>query len=153
MERKSLLGLICSASFVLAACSCTCGIDGTKVAPGSPEDFEKNVPNAVYFNFDNYKLTPSAEARVQAQKEWLQTYTNTNIAIEGHCDDRGTQEYNLALGQRRAEEVRKNLIKHGLDGTRVTSVVSYGKERPVNTGADEKAYAENRRAVTVVVPR
>ncbi len=149
MNRKTLLGLIASTSVILAACSCTCGVNGGKVQPGSAEDFAANTPNVVYFDFDSSKLSDSAKKRIEAQAAWLKTYTGTNVTVEGHCDVRGTAEYNMALGEARANSTAKELRNQGIAGERV-STVSYGKERPVDSGTTEEAHAKNRRSVSVV---
>ena len=148
MNRKALLSLIASSAVVLAACSCTCGVDGN-VKPGTAEDFAANTPNVVYFDFDSSKLSDSAKKRVEAQAAWLKTYTGTNVTVEGHCDVRGTAEYNMALGEARANSTAKELRNQGIAGE-IVSTVSYGKERVVDTGTTEEAHAKNRRTVSVV---
>lgn len=148
MNRSTLLGTIAGTSLLLAACSCTCGIDG-RGTPGSAEDFAANTPNVVYFEFDRSNLTDSAKKRVEAQAAWLKTYTGTNVTVEGHCDVRGTAEYNMALGEARANSTAAELRKQGVAGERI-STVSYGKERVVDSGTTEAAHAKNRRTVSVV---
>ena len=148
MNRKALLSLMAASAVVVAACSCTCGVDNG-VKPGSAEDFAANTPNVVYFDFDSSKLSDSAKKRVEAQAAWLKTYTGTNVTVEGHCDGRGTAEYNMALGEARANSTAKELRNQGIAAERV-STVSYGKERPVDTRNTEEAYAKNRRSVSVV---
>jgi peptidoglycan-associated lipoprotein len=117
--------------------------------PGSADDFKKSGHDRVYFDFDKYNLRPDAQATVAAQAEWLKKWPSVNVIVEGHCDERGTTEYNMALGERRAHSVKKGLISHGIDAKRIDTV-SYGKERPEVMGHDESAWAKNRRAVTVV---
>ena len=148
MNKNCLLGLFAATAVLMTACSCTCGVDGN-VTPGSAEDFAANVPNTVYFDFDKSNLTDSAKKRVEAQAAWLKTYTGTNVTVEGHTDVRGTAEYNMALGEARANSTAKELRDLGVASERVTTV-SYGKERVVDTGTTEMAHAKNRRTVTVV---
>ena len=119
-------------------------------APGSLEDFVANVGDRVFFGYDRYDLTPEAQALLQAQVAWLQTYPQYQIVVEGHCDERGTREYNLALGERRANAAANYMVALGLDPNRIVQVISYGKERPAVLGNDEIAWAQNRRAVTVL---
>lgn len=119
-------------------------------APGSLEDFVQNVGDRVFFGFDRYDLTPEAQALLQAQIAWLQTYPQFRVVIEGHTDERGTREYNLALGERRANATANYMVALGLDPNRIVQVISYGKERPAVLGSDEIAWAQNRRAVTVL---
>jgi len=120
------------------------------IAPGSLEDFVANVGDRVFFGFDRYDLTPEAQALLQAQVAWLQTYPAFQVVIEGHTDERGTREYNLALGERRANAAANYMVALGLDPNRIVQVISYGKERPAVLGSDEIAWAQNRRAVTVL---
>ena len=120
------------------------------IAPGSLEDFVANVGDRVFFGFDRYDLTPEAQALLQAQVAWLQTFPQYQVVIEGHTDERGTREYNLALGERRANAAANYMVALGLDPNRIVQVISYGKERPAVLGSDEIAWAQNRRAVTVL---
>ncbi|MDI6687310.1 MAG: peptidoglycan-associated lipoprotein Pal [Desulfobacterales bacterium] len=99
----------------------------------------------IYFDFDKYNLLPVAQQVLQKKADWLSNNPNVSVIIEGHCDERGTNEYNLALGDRRAESARNYLINLGIAGSRLTTV-SYGEERPVDSGHDEVAWAKNRRA-------
>ncbi|MBU4344557.1 MAG: peptidoglycan-associated lipoprotein Pal [Desulfobacteraceae bacterium] len=99
----------------------------------------------IYFDFDKYNLLPLAQQVLQRKAEWLWNNPDVSVIIEGHCDERGTNEYNLALGDRRAESARTYLINLGIDGSRFTTV-SYGEERPVDSGHNEVAWAKNRRA-------
>ncbi len=117
--------------------------------PGSPEEFSSFAGDRVFFTVDRYDLTEAARATLQRQAEWLQRYPTRTIVIQGHADERGTREYNLALGDRRANAVRNFLVAIGVDPGRVTTV-SFGKEQPAAFGADEVAWAQNRRGVTVV---
>ena len=121
------------------------------VVPGSNADFQRSVTsNTVRFGLDQYDIDPEARAILDNQAQWLQRYPNQRITIEGHCDERGTREYNLALGDRRANAAKNYLAARGVAASRI-STISYGKERPVATGSDDASMAENRRAVTVVL--
>ena len=117
--------------------------------PGSKEDFVVNVGDRVFFDFDKYDITPEGQAVLKKQAAWLANYPSVMISVEGHCDERGTREYNLALGERRANAVKDYLSALGIARTRVNTI-SYGKERPVALGHDEAAWAQNRRGVTVL---
>jgi peptidoglycan-associated lipoprotein len=119
------------------------------VTPGSEQDLVTNVGDRVFFALDKSDLTAESRAAVEKQAQWLKTYPNVNVMVEGHCDERGTREYNLALGERRASAVRSYLIALGVDAKRVQTI-SYGKERPAVLGSDESAWAQNRRGVLVV---
>lgn len=119
------------------------------VQPGSQTDLEQNVGDRVFFALDSSVLSSSAQATLQRQAEWLQQYPQLNIVMEGHCDERGTRAYNLALGERRANAARSYLVNLGINPDRITTV-SYGKERPAVLGSNERAWAQNRRAVTVI---
>jgi peptidoglycan-associated lipoprotein len=121
---------------------------GTAV-PGTMEDLIVNVGDRVYFGYDRYDLTPEALNQLQMQARWLQQYPNVNIVIEGHADERGTREYNLALGDRRANAVRDYLVSLGVSSSRV-GTISYGKEMPEVLGSNAQSWARNRRAVTKV---
>lgn len=107
-----------------------------------------NVGNRVHFELDRYDLTPEAEATLRQQATVLQNYPQFIVTIEGHADERGTREYNLALGERRADAVRNYLTALGVDPSRIT-VISFGKERPECVAADESCWSQNRRGVTV----
>lgn len=119
------------------------------VVEGQNEDFAQTAKDRVFFGFDKSSLTSEAVNTLKAQAEWLQANPDTNVIVEGHTDDRGTREYNLALGERRAVAVKNYLISRGVDAERIKTI-SYGKERPAVVGANEAAWAQNRRAVTVV---
>ena len=121
------------------------------VRPGSNQDFKRSVQsNTVNFGVDLYDIDATARGILDAQAAWLQRYPNVRITLEGHCDERGTREYNLALGDRRANAAKNYLAAKGIDSVRM-SVISYGKERPLALGSDEESWAQNRRAVTVVL--
>ncbi|WP_119678684.1 peptidoglycan-associated lipoprotein Pal [Indioceanicola profundi] len=117
--------------------------------PGTAEDFVVNVGDRVFFGFDRYDLTPEATATLDRQAAWLKQYPGVTVTVEGHADERGTREYNLALGDRRASAVKNYLVALGVDAGRVQTI-SYGKERPAVLGSNESAWAQNRRGVTVV---
>ena len=119
------------------------------VVPGSAQDFIQNVGDRVFFDFDKSVIKPEGQQTLQRQAQWLQKYPNVTVTIEGHCDDRGTREYNLALGERRATAVRNALVALGVSANRVKTI-SYGKERPAVLGDNEAAWAQNRRGVTVI---
>lgn len=149
MNRNILLGLFVATAALMTACSTkTCKVDGN-VTPGSAEDFAANVPNTVYFNFDKSDLTEAAKKRVSAQACWLKQYSGTKVTVEGHTDIRGTAEYNMALGEARANSTAKEIESQGVEASRVTTV-SFGKERVIATGTTEADHAKNRRATTVV---
>ncbi|MET0409298.1 MAG: peptidoglycan-associated lipoprotein Pal [Hyphomicrobium sp.] len=117
--------------------------------PGSQRDFTQNVGDIVYFSTDSVDLTPEAEQTLNKQSQWLQQYPQYTITIEGHADERGTREYNIALGARRATTVRNFLSQHGINGARIRTI-SYGKERPVAVCNDISCWSQNRRAQTVL---
>jgi peptidoglycan-associated lipoprotein len=119
------------------------------VQPGSQEDLQVTVGDRIYFDYDSAVLTPTATQTLGSQAAWLQGYQDVTVTIEGHADERGTREYNLALGDRRANAVKNYLIALNVDPVRILTI-SYGEERPAEPGHDEAALAKNRRAVTVV---
>ncbi|MBU6373018.1 MAG: peptidoglycan-associated lipoprotein Pal [Alphaproteobacteria bacterium] len=118
--------------------------------PGSLEDFRVSVGERVFFDTDQYALTPGARATLDKQAAWLRTYQSVRIRIEGNADERGTREYNLALGARRAAAVKDYLVSLGVSTTRIETV-SYGKERPLDPRTTEEAWALNRNARTALV--
>jgi peptidoglycan-associated lipoprotein len=124
------------------------GVDG-QVVPGSQQDLVVNVGDRVFFGYDRHDLAPEALATLGKQAEWLNRYPNLNVTIEGHADERGTREYNIALGDRRANSVKSYLISMGVSPTRLNTI-SYGKEQPAVLGANPAGWAQNRRAVTRV---
>lgn len=125
------------------------GVDSMAV-PGSQADLEAQAgSDIVFFDTDRHDLTQSGQSVVAAQAEWLKMYPNLNVTIEGHADERGTREYNLALGDRRASSVKNYMIAMGIDPRRI-STISYGKEQPLMVGADGTSWAQNRRARTRV---
>jgi len=117
--------------------------------PGTQEDLVVNVGDRVFFSFNESSLSKEAQATLDRQAAWLKKYATAKVTIEGHCDERGTREYNLALGERRATAAKNYLVAAGIPAGRI-STVSYGKERPAVVGSNEAAWAQNRRAVTVV---
>jgi peptidoglycan-associated lipoprotein len=122
---------------------------GRNAIPGSQQDLEASAGDRVFFAFDRSDITPEAREILERQADWLRRYPNVTVTIEGHCDERGTREYNLALGERRAQAAKNVLVASGIPASRI-STISYGKERPAVVGSTEEAYAQNRRAVTVV---
>ncbi len=168
MKVSPRLGMIAVAGSVLllAACSSTkkptaaeappvsssttdSGVSQSTVVPGSAEDLRVNVGDTVHFDYDQYAVRGDDQATLQRQAAWLQKYPAVRVTIEGHCDERGTREYNLALGARRANAVKDYLVSLGVPSGRLETI-SYGKERPVCADSDESCYAQNRRGVTVV---
>ncbi len=117
--------------------------------PGSQEDLVVNVGDRIFFDYDKSDLSPEARATVEALAAWMSSYPASTIGIEGHCDERGTREYNLALGERRASSVHDYLVALGVAPNRL-STISYGKERPAVLGSNEESWAQNRRGVFVV---
>ena len=117
--------------------------------PGSQQDFVVNVGDRVFFETDQTELTDQARSTLDKQAQWLQQYANYTFTIEGHADERGTREYNIALGARRAQNVRNYLASRGIQANRMRTV-SYGKERPVAVCNDISCWSQNRRAVTVL---
>ena len=123
--------------------------ESASIEPGSQEDLIVNVGDRVFFNYDSSELDTYAQELLQDQVAWLKQYSDVSVIIEGHCDERGTREYNLALGEKRAQSVKNYLINLGISADRV-STISYGKERPAVVGSNDGAWAQNRRSVTTV---
>ena len=121
----------------------------SRIIPGSAEDFRVNVGDTVHFEFDQYNVQESDKTILGRQAAWLAKYPAVRVTIEGHADERGTREYNLALGARRANAVKEYLVSQGVSTARVETV-SYGKERPICTQSDEACWAQNRRGVTTI---
>jgi peptidoglycan-associated lipoprotein len=117
--------------------------------PGSQEDLEVSVGDRVFFAYDSAVLSPVATQTVDRQAAWLKQYPDVVLTVEGHTDERGTREYNLALGDRRANAVKNYLVALGIEPSRIL-IISYGEERPADPANDESAWANNRRAVSVV---
>ena len=122
---------------------------GSGIVKGSQEDLIVNVGDRVFFGYDSSDLDSDALELLQDQVAWLKQNSNVSVTIEGHCDERGTREYNLALGEKRAQAVKNYLIGLGISPDRV-STVSYGKDRPAVVGSNDGAWAQNRRSVTIV---
>ncbi|MBW8812202.1 MAG: peptidoglycan-associated lipoprotein Pal [Caulobacterales bacterium] len=118
--------------------------------PGSSQDFVVNVGDRVYFDTDAYEVREDARPILDAQSAWLRRYPAVNVRIEGNCDERGTREYNLALGARRANAVRDYLVSHGVTAARIQTI-SYGKEQPLDSGSGEESWQKNRNAHTALV--
>lgn len=117
--------------------------------PGTQEDLEQRIGDRVFFDFDSSSIRQDQRRTIELLAEWLQRYDNVQLSIEGHADERGTREYNLALGERRANAVEEMLISLGVPESRLRTI-SYGKERPAELGSNEQAWAANRRAEFVV---
>ncbi len=117
--------------------------------PGTVQDFVINIGERIYFATDSYDVTPDAQAVLAAQAQWLNRYPAVRVRIEGNADERGTREYNLALGARRANAVREVLVAQGVSGSRIETL-SYGKERPIDAGTNEDSWAKNRNARTAI---
>lgn len=128
------------------------GSDGQGPVPGSQADFVAVLrgQDSIYFDTDRYNIDSEDAAALASQAQWMMRYPAKRATIEGHCDERGTREYNLALGERRANAAKNYLASLGVDAGRL-STVSYGKERPAALGSDEASWAKNRRAVTVTI--
>lgn len=163
MRVKTVL-IICAAVLSLAACKSeeeaskgAAGAGGTQgqaqatkeIRPGSQEDLVTNVGDRVFFDYDKADLRSDARAQVEKWADWLKKFPQNAVTIEGHCDERGTREYNLALGERRAAAAKKYLVALGISANRI-GTISYGKERPAVVGSDEAAWTQNRRDVMVV---
>lgn len=124
-----------------------------QILPGSQEDFLQSVGfngDRIFFDTDRFNIDTADQATLQTQAQWLARYPDKRIVIEGHCDERGTRDYNLALGERRANAAKNYLASLGVDASRIQTV-SYGKERPAAAGSNEQAWAQNRRAVTITI--
>ena len=156
-QMRILQGLKLAAVLALAlsmgACANKTGVGGDSMAsaavPGSQQDFVVNVGDRVFFESDQTELSPQAIATLDKQAQWLQQYNRYSFLIEGHADERGTREYNIALGAKRAQSVRSFLASRGIDPSRMRTI-SYGKERPVAVCNDISCWSQNRRAVTVL---
>ncbi|MCB5425902.1 peptidoglycan-associated lipoprotein Pal [Altererythrobacter sp. CC-YST694] len=124
----------------------------TGPVPGSNADFMAQMQgrSVIFFDTDKFDIDADDQAALRAQAQWLQRYPAKRATIEGHCDERGTREYNIALGERRANAAKNYLVSLGVDASRINTV-SYGKERPVALGSNEAAWAQNRRAATITI--
>jgi peptidoglycan-associated lipoprotein len=154
--NMKLIGAIMGIA-LLAGCASntatTAGTGGAAVSsgpvPGSQEDLVANVGDRVFFAFDSSKLSSDATGTLDRQSGWLGKYPQVSVQVAGNTDDRGTEEYNLALGQRRANSARDYLVAKGVASSRI-STISYGKDRPTAVGDNEEAWAQNRNAITSV---
>lgn len=159
MNTLVKFGAALSALFLLAACETPTDGSGNVAGDGSGNSnwlsdsngnvLAPGVGDRVFFGYDSSTLTPEGMATLESQANWLKSNSSMGITIEGHCDERGTREYNLALGERRASAARNYLVNLGVNASRITTV-SYGKERPAVVGSNESAWGQNRRAVTVI---
>ncbi len=166
--RKVSVGLklasMAAAVFLLAACESTPeaggagtggggggggGTSSSAIVPGSQQDLEATTSNRVFFGFDRHDLTEEGRSTLQAQAAWLAKNPSVTVSIAGNCDERGTREYNLALGERRANSAKDYLLSQGVDAARVTTI-SYGKERPIALCSDESCWSQNRNGTTTV---
>ena len=125
------------------------GTGGAGYAPGSQQDLAATAGDRVFFAYDQSTISAEGQQILQRQAEWLKRYPRVSVTIEGHCDERGTREYNLALGERRAQGVKNVLVALGIPAARIQTI-SYGKERPIVVGSDEAGYAQNRVGITTV---
>ena len=152
--RNARVGVLIGAVLVIGACaqnqnSADQAGAGALATPGSAQDFVVNVGDRVFFETDSSELTPQARATLDKQSQWLNQYNRYAFTVEGHADERGTREYNIALGARRAQTVRDYLTARGIDPSRMRTI-SYGKERPVAVCNDISCWSQNRRVVTVL---
>ena len=156
--QQMKLGLALVAALGMAGCSSKPNADdggglggvGAGVAsPGSTQDFVVNVGDKIFFETDSTELTANAQATLEKQARWLNQYGRYNFTVEGHADERGTREYNFALGARRSEVTKEYLAARGVNAARIKTI-SYGKERPVAVCNDISCWSQNRRAVTVL---
>ena len=167
MKRQLSLGILMASSLALAACETkapeelppppTASSSPPPSGPygptaGSQADFVNQMGGreVIYFDTDRYNIDSPDQAALQLQAQWLLRYPDKRGTIEGHCDERGTRDYNLALGERRANAAKSYLVSLGVNGSRLTTV-SFGKERPVALGSNEDAWSRNRRAVTMTI--
>ncbi len=125
------------------------GVGSEQAIPGSERDFIINAGDRVYFDFNAYTVSDQGRGTLDQQSAWLQRYAQVAVRVEGNCDERGTREYNFALGARRAEAVKSYLVSRGVNPARITAI-SYGKERPIDPGTGEDAYAHNRNGHTAL---
>ncbi len=148
---KKLLSMFC-AVLALSACSTMSEsslFGGSECESKMARDFMENAEDRVFFAFDSSAISLDSAEVLDTQVKWLKKHEEVKVIVQGYCDERGTREYNLALGERRANAVRQYLVSKGIAANRI-SIISYGKERPAVLGSNEAAWAQNRRAVTVV---
>ncbi|MGH6675962.1 MAG: peptidoglycan-associated lipoprotein Pal [Xanthobacteraceae bacterium] len=143
--KLAILGFV----LAIAACAQNPAPNAGAAIPGSFQDFSVNVGDRVFFDTDSTELSAASQATLDKQATWLTRYSQYNFTIEGHADERGTREYNFALGARRAETVKEYLVARGINPARIHTI-SYGKERPVATCNNDSCWSQNRRAVTVL---
>lgn len=143
MEDSSSSGSGSSAS------SSSSSVSSNTIEAGSQQDLVVNVGDRVFFDYDRYDLSAEARSVLEKQAAWMQTHGGVTVTVEGHADERGTREYNIALGERRANSAKDYLVALGINPARIRTV-SYGEERPVAVGSNDTAWAQNRRSVTVV---
>ena len=154
ISRGIRIAAVLAVAIFAAACSNNPAVDptnplATAAVPGSAQDFIVNVGDRVFFENNSAELTPQARDTLEKQAQWLTLYNRYAFIVEGHADERGTREYNIALGARRAQVTREYLVARGIDGARMRTI-SYGKERPVALCNDISCWSQNRRAVTVL---
>lgn len=166
--RRSLMALL-GLGIVLAITDCSkkdvkedepaisAGSEGTPATPegtvGAGEAGQAAAElETVYFAYDSYKLSSESREQLKRSAEWMKANASASVQVEGHCDERGTTEYNLALGERRANAAKDYLVRLGVDPSRL-SIISYGEERPVDPGHDEAAWSKNRRAAFVLLSK
>ncbi len=151
--RLTGLAAMLAASLAVGACANKSAeqlaANASAAVPGSQQDFVVNVGDRVFFETDSTELTPQSRATLDKQAMWLQQYSQYAFTLEGHADERGTREYNIALGARRAQTVREYLVSRGIAPQRMRTI-SYGKERPVAVCNDISCWSQNRRVVTVL---
>ena len=165
MKRKLATSVILASAMALAACQSkapdtlppqpagsTPPPESAGPIPGSQADFVAQMmgQDTIYFDTDKYNIDAADQAALAAQAQWLAKYPGKKATIEGHCDERGTREYNLALGERRANAAKNYLVSLGIDASRI-STISQGKEHPIALGSDEASWSKNRRAVTITI--
>ena len=157
LARSVRLAVALALALGMAACAKTPAEEGGNLAgagagvaaPGSAQDFVVNVGDRVFFDSDSTELTATGQATLDKQARWLAQYARYSFTVEGHADERGTREYNFALGQRRAETTKDYLAARGIAAARMKTI-SFGKERPVAVCNDISCWSQNRRAVTVL---
>ena len=155
--KNKYLSLLAASFFAITGCE-TLGGGSSSDAPGYEYGDSKQanlqaylqneIGDRVYFETDKHNINSASAFTLESQANWLKSTPGFQIIVEGHCDERGTREYNLALGERRANSVKDYLMTYGISGNRI-SVISYGKERPVDSGSNPLAWSKNRRSVTV----
>jgi peptidoglycan-associated lipoprotein len=154
--RAAKIAVVIAAALAMGACAKSPASEdvgslanASAATPGSQQDFVVNVGDRVFFNSDSSELTPQSVATLDKQAQWLRSYAQYTFTVEGHADERGTREYNIALGARRAQAVHDYLVSRGVQAHRMHTI-SYGKERPVAVCDDISCWSQNRRSVTVL---